>query len=108
MGMKSLMCEILADKQKELIESFESQLKAKNEIIIKEAKRANEMFKLSYNRKLQIKEQQAEINRLREALENMTKSFDNLKAYYPQTHLFVEDCKRRIKQALNGVRGNDE
>ncbi len=65
MGMKSLMCEILVDKQKELIESFESQLKAKNEIIIKEAKRANEMFKLSYNRKLQIKEQQAEINRLR-------------------------------------------
>ena len=46
--------------------------------------------------------QQTEINRLREALENMTKSFDNLKAYYPQTHLFVEDCKRRIKQALNG------
>lgn len=65
MGMKSLMCEILVDKQKELIESFESQLKAKNEIIIKEAKRANEMFKLSYNRKLQIKEQQAEINRLK-------------------------------------------
>lgn len=63
--MKSLMCEILVDKQKELIESFESQLKAKNEIIIKEAKRANEMFKLSYNRKLQIKEQQAEINRLK-------------------------------------------
>lgn len=59
------MCEILVDKQKELIESFESQLKAKNEIIIKEAKRANEMFKLSYNRKLQIKEQQAEINRLK-------------------------------------------
>ncbi len=68
MGMKSLMCEILVDKQKKLIESFESQLKAKNEIIIKEAKRANEMFKLSYNRKLQIKEQQAEINRLRETL----------------------------------------
>lgn len=45
---------------------------------------------------------QTEINRLREALENMTKSFDNLKAYHPQTHLFVEDCKRRIKQALNG------
>lgn len=65
MGMKSLMCEILVDKQKELIESFESQLKAKNEIIIKEAKRANEMFKLSYNRKLQIKEQQAEINKLK-------------------------------------------
>ena len=51
---------------------------------------------------------QAEIDRLREAMDNMTKSFDNLKAYYPQTHLFVEDCKRRIKQALNGVRGNDE
>lgn len=65
MGMKSLMCEILVDKQKELIESFESQLKAKNEIIIKEAKRANEMFKLSYNRKLKIEEQQAEIDRLK-------------------------------------------
>lgn len=68
MGMKSLMCEILVDKQKELIESFESLLKAKNEIIIKEIKRANEMFKLSYNRKLKIEEQQAEIDRLREAI----------------------------------------
>lgn len=68
MGMKGLMCEILADKQKELIESLESQLRTKNEIIINETKRANEMFRLSYNRKLQIKEQQAEMNRLRDLL----------------------------------------
>lgn len=49
-----------------------------------------------------IEDLQAEINRLREALENITKSFDNLKSYYPQTYLFAEDCKRRIKQALSG------
>jgi signal transduction histidine kinase len=66
MGMKGLMCEILVDKQKELIESLESKLRTKNEIIINKTKRANEMFRLSYNRKLQIKEQQEEINRLKE------------------------------------------
>lgn len=66
MGMKNLMCEILADKQKEYIKSLSEQLKHKNELVIKESRRANEMFKLSYNRKLKIEEQQAEINRLRE------------------------------------------
>ena len=60
------MCEILADKQKEYIKSLSEQLKHKNELVIKESRRANEMFKLSYNRKLKIEEQQAEINRLRE------------------------------------------
>ena len=66
MGMKNLMCEILVDKQKEYIKSLESQIKNKNETILKETQRANEMFQLSYNRKLKIEEQQAEINRLRE------------------------------------------
>lgn len=68
MGMKGLIYEILADKQKEIIKSLESQIKNKNETILKETQRANEMFKLSYNRKLKIEEQQAEINRLREAI----------------------------------------
>lgn len=68
MGMKNLMCEILADKQKEYIKSLSEQLKHKNELVIKESRRANEMFKLSYNRKLKIEEQQAEIDRLREAI----------------------------------------
>lgn len=102
MGMKGVICEVLYNEQKKIIKSLENQLKGKNEIIIKETKRANEMFQLSYNRKLKIQELQAEINQLREALENMTKSFDNLKAYYPQTFLFAEDCKRRINQALTG------
>lgn len=68
MGMKNLMCEILADKQKELIKSLENQVKIKNETILKEQKRANAMFRLSYNRKLKIEAQQAEINRLRDLL----------------------------------------
>ena len=66
--MKGVICEVLCDEQKEIIKSLENQLKGKNEIIIKETKRANEMFQLSFNRKLKIQEQQAEINRLREAL----------------------------------------
>lgn len=66
MGMKGLIYEILADRQKEIIKSLESQIKNKNETILKETQRANEMFKLSYNRKLKIEEQQAEINRLRD------------------------------------------
>lgn len=68
MGMKNLMCEILVDKQKEYIKSLESQIKNKNETILKETQRANEMFQLSYNRKLKIEEQQAEMNRLRDLL----------------------------------------
>lgn len=68
MGMKNLMCEILADKQKEYIKSLSEQLKHKNELVIKESRRANEMFQLSYNRKLKIEEQQAEIDRLKEAI----------------------------------------
>lgn len=62
------MCEILADKQKEYIKSLSEQLKHKNELVIKESRRANEMFQLSYNRKLKIEEQQAEIDRLKEAI----------------------------------------
>lgn len=56
MGMKGLIYEILADRQKEIIKSLESQIKNKNETILKETQRANEMFKLSYNRKLKIEE----------------------------------------------------
>lgn len=66
MGMKNLMCEILVEKQKEYIKSLEIQIKNKNETILKETQRANEMFQLSYNRKLKIQNQQAEIKRLRE------------------------------------------
>lgn len=66
MEMKNLMCEILVDRQKELIKSLENQVKIKNETILKEQKRANAMFRLSYNRKLKIEAQQAEINRLKE------------------------------------------
>lgn len=68
MGMKGVMCEVLCDEQKEIIKSLENQLKGKNEIIIKETKRANEMFQLSFNRKLKIQEQQAEIDLLRDLL----------------------------------------
>lgn len=68
MGMKGVICEVLCDEQKEIIKSLENQLKGKNEIIIKETKRANEMFQLSFNRKLKIQEQQAEIDRLRDLL----------------------------------------
>lgn len=69
MGMKGVICEVLCDEQKEIIKSLENQLKGKNEIIIKETKRANEMFQLSFNRKLKIQEQQAEIDRLRKAIQ---------------------------------------
>ena len=100
MGMKSLMCEILVDKQKELIESFESQLKAKNEIIIKEAKRANEMFKLSYNRKLQIKEQQAEIDRLEETLTRTIGTLYLIAELHPDVSVIALNCILRIKTAL--------
>lgn len=68
MGMKSLMCEILCDEQKEIIKSLEILIKSKNKTILEKSKRANEMFKLSYNRKLKIEEQQAEIDRLRDLL----------------------------------------
>lgn len=102
MGMKNLMCEILVDKQKEYIKSLESQIKNKNETILKETQRANEMFQLSYNRKLKIEEQQAEINRLREALKSQIEALGALKGFYPETYLFADDNIRRIRQALNG------
>lgn len=74
MGLKGLMCGILADMQKEYIESLSEQLRHKNEFIIKETKRANELFKLSYKRKLKIEEQQDEINRLKEMLSKAQKT----------------------------------
>ena len=107
MGMKSLMCEILVDKQKELIKSFESQLKAKNEIIIKEIKRANEMFKLSYNRKLQIKEQQAEINKLREVIKKQDEFIEHMWINHPivRGHVALLNKVHNARKALNGESG---
>lgn len=101
MGMKNLMCEILVDKQKEYIKSLESQIKNKNETILKETQRANEMFQLSYNRKLKIEEQQAEMNRLRTALENLIEAFLILKRFYPTTTLFADEHIKNINKALN-------
>lgn len=101
MGMKGLMCEILVDKQKELIESLESQLRTKNEIIINETKRANEMFRLSYNRKLQIKEQQAEINRLKKALDRII-HYNSVKEQTDKYYHIVMDVREIARKALNG------
>lgn len=78
MGLKGLMYRNLVDMQKEYIESLLEQLRHKNEFIIKETKRANELFKLSYKRKLKIEEQQDEINRLKEML---SKAQNTLKFY---------------------------
>ena len=74
MGLKGLMYRNLVDMQKEYIESLLEQLRHKNEFIIKETKRANELFKLSYKRKLKIEEQQDEINRLKEMLSKAQKT----------------------------------
>ena len=74
MGLKGLMYRNLVDMQKEYIESLSEQLRHKNEFIIKETKRVNELFKLSYKRKLKIEEQQDEINRLKEMLSKAQKT----------------------------------
>lgn len=55
-GMEKILAEILIDKQKEVIAQYEEIIKKKNEQLIKEMKRANELFQLSYKRKLRIQE----------------------------------------------------
>ena len=101
MGMKNLMCEILADKQKEYIKSLSEQLKHKNELVIKESRRANEMFQLSYNRKLKIEEQQAEINRLRKALDKIL-NYNSVKEQTDKYYHIVMDVREIAQMALNG------
>lgn len=100
MGMKSLMCEILCDEQKEIIKSLEILIKSKNKTILEKSKRANEMFKLSYNRKLQIKEQQAEINRLKTTLKNLKELMLDPDCVGDRGDIYV--MVRAVDKALNG------
>lgn len=92
MGVKNIIYEILCKEQQEVIKSLENQIKRKNEAVLKESRRANEMFQLSYDRKLKLQEQQAEINRLIEIIEQL-----------------INDCEygdfvnlEAAKKALNG------
>lgn len=48
------------------------------------------------------KQQQAEINRLRTALENLIEAFLILKRFYPTTTLFADEHIKNINKALNG------
>lgn len=64
-GMKKIFAEILIDKQKEVIAQYEEIIKKKNEQLIKEMKRANELFQLSYKRKLRIQELENELSQLK-------------------------------------------
>ncbi len=64
-GMEKIFAEILIDKQKEVIAQYEEIIKKKNEQLIKEMKRANELFQLSYKRKLRIQELENELSQLK-------------------------------------------
>jgi uridine kinase len=64
-GMEKIFAEILIDKQKEVIAQYEEVIKKKNEQLIKEMKRANELFQLSYKRKLRIQELENELSQLK-------------------------------------------
>lgn len=64
-GMKKNLAEILIDKQKEVIAQYEEIIKKKNEQLIKEMKRANDLFQLSYKRKLRIQELENELSQLK-------------------------------------------
>ncbi len=64
-GMEKILAEILIDKQKEVIAQYEEVIKKKNEQLIKEMKRANELFQLSYKRKLRIQELENELSQLK-------------------------------------------
>lgn len=64
-GMEKNLAEILIDKQKEVIAQYEEIIKKKNEQLIKEMKRANELFQLSYKRKLRIQELENELSQLK-------------------------------------------
>lgn len=63
-------------------------------------------YKLTYEQGFElatiINNQQAEINRLREALKSQIEALGALKGFYPETYLFADDNIRRIRQALNG------
>ncbi len=50
----------------------------------------------------QLNNQQAEINRLRTALENLIEAFLILKRFYPTTTLFADEHIKNINKALNG------
>lgn len=64
-GMEKIFAEILIDKQKEVIAQYEEIIKKKNEQLIKEMKRANDLFQLSYKRKLRIQELENELSQLK-------------------------------------------
>lgn len=64
-GMKKILAEILIDKQKEVIAQYKEIIKKKNEQLIKEMKRANDLFQLSYKRKLRIQELENELSQLK-------------------------------------------
>lgn len=64
-GMEKILAEILIDKQKEVIAQYEEIIKKKNEQLIKEMKRANDLFQLSYKRKLRIQELENELSQLK-------------------------------------------
>ena len=64
-GMEKIFAEILIDKQKEVIAQYEEVIKKKNEQLIKEMKRAKELFQLSYKRKLRIQELENELSQLK-------------------------------------------
>lgn len=64
-GMEKILAEILIDNQKEVIAQYEEIIKKKNEQLIKEMKRANELFQLSYKRKLRIQELENELSQLK-------------------------------------------
>lgn len=125
MGLKGLMYRNLVDMQKEYIESLLEQLRHKNEFIIKETKRANELFKLSYKRKLKIEEQQDEINRLKEMLSKAQKtlkfyankdnfggesSFDCVYERNPDSDLYDDfrDVGWYAKKTLNDLNSKSE
>lgn len=125
MGLKGLMYRNLVDVQKEYIEILLEQLRHKNEFIIKETKRANELFKLSYKRKLKIEEQQDEINRLKEMLSKAQKtlkfyankdnfggesSFDCVYERNPDSDLYDDfrDIGWYAKKTLNDLNSKSE
>ena len=79
--MKNIIYEFLCKEQQEVIKSLKNQIKSKNEAVLRESRRANEIFRLSYDRKLKLQEQQAEINQLKEALKSVKQQTINLGDY---------------------------